>query len=318
MNTTKYLKQYLDNGCFDYLIGNIYWAVPYISSFHFMLFDTYGSCVEDNSDTAINIYSSWVMLKDGFEFLTNDSAIEETLVEQGESQVNDIKVVIMDSSFTFLYIRCEQREYLMRIFGGTPTDGTRIPDIECFKLYTVDEVMKKIETYENNNAFWEFPQNIFKEKAVYEKEALSLNESHLLLGNEKGLDLLKPLTRAEAVTLLVRALGLDSETSQYSVSSFSDIPSNNWASPYASLARAKGIAYGVSDTEFAPNAKVTADQFASFTLRAMGEGDFDYTQGIEILIDKGIITDKDAETMDLFTRGDMAKIVYEARAKGLL
>lgn len=111
---------------------------------------------------------------------------------------------------------------------------------------------------------------------------------------------------------------METEALQYRVSSFSDISPDNWASPYASVARAKGIAYGVSDTEFAPNQSVTADQFATFTLRAAGERDFDYANGLEILIEKGIVTDKEAETMDLFTRGDMAKIIYEAKEKGLL
>ena len=102
------------------------------------------------------------------------------------------------------------------------------------------------------------------------------------------------------------------------MSQFADIPSENWAAPYAALAKDEGITNGISDTEFAPDDPVTADQFATFTLRAAGESDFDYTEGIQILIDRGIITEEQSETMDLFTRGDMAKIIYEARENGLL
>ena len=102
------------------------------------------------------------------------------------------------------------------------------------------------------------------------------------------------------------------------VSQFTDISSDNWVSPYAALAKEYGITNGVSDTEFAPDDPVTAEQFATFTLRAAGESDFDYMQGIQILLDRGIITEKESETMDLFTRGDMAKIIYEAKEKGLL
>ena len=36
-----------------------------------------------------------------------------------------------------------------------------------------------------------------------------------------------------------------------------------------------------------------------------------------IMIDEEIITPENAETMDLFTRGDMAKIIYEARERNL-
>lgn len=43
-----------------------------------------------------------------------------------------------------------------------------------------------------------------------------------------------------------------------------------------------------------------------------------FTNSFNLSTKKGIITAEDAKTMDLFTRGDMAKIIYEARGKGLL
>jgi hypothetical protein len=113
-------------------------------------------------------------------------------------------------------------------------------------------------------------------------------------------------------------MGLESETANYTTSEFSDIASDNWAAPYAALAKEKGITDGISETEFAPDEYVTSNQFATFTLRAIGENDFDYTDGTKILIDKGIITEEQAETMDLFTRGDMAKIIYEVYNSELL
>ena len=319
LNINKYIKQYYENGCLSYLFDSTkYWVVPLISNGKYMIFDKNGNCIQENDGIADDIYHSAIMLKSGVDFLKDTDRIEALLLEHNETAVDDIKIVIMDSFFTFLYLRCDQREYFIRLYAGRTKDENLVSDIECFQLYSVDEVLEKIINYNNTNSYWDLAKNILEKKAVYLAEAEQLQSEGLILGNESGLDLLKPLTRAEAVTLLVRSLGLDSEASQYTVSSFSDIPSNNWASPYASLARAKGIAYGVSDTEFNPNASVTADQFASFTLRAMGESDFDYTEGLEILIDKGIITEEEAETMDLFTRGDMAKIVYEAKEKNLL
>ena len=45
-------------------------------------------------------------------------------------------------------------------------------------------------------------------------------------------------------------------------------------------------------------------------------GDFDWQNSVNILVEQGIISAEDARTMDLFTRGDMAKIIYEIRAHG--
>jgi hypothetical protein len=49
-----------------------------------------------------------------------------------------------------------------------------------------------------------------------------------------------------------------------------------------------------------------------------GEPEFDWEQALNMLIERGIITQEQAETMDLFTRGDMAKIIYEAKRQGLI
>ena len=43
----------------------------------------------------------------------------------------------------------------------------------------------------------------------------------------------------------------------------------------------------------------------------------DGEEALDILIDEGIISVEDTATMDFFTRGDMAKIIYESIAKGL-
>ena len=79
------------------------------------------------------------------------------------------------------------------------------------------------------------------------------------------------------------------------------------------FAKELGVTDGINNTDFAPNQKVTFNQLATFVLRTVGESNFDYMQGIELLINKGIITSEKSETMDLFTRGDMTKIVYEAK-----
>ena len=78
-----------------------------------------------------------------------------------------------------------------------------------------------------------------------------------------------------------------------------------------------GIVKGVGDNKFAPDRGVTLEEFATMALRAAGEQDFDWEKAAEILTERGIITEEQTKTMDLFTRGDMAKIIYEAREHGM-
>lgn len=75
----------------------------------------------------------------------------------------------------------------------------------------------------------------------------------------------------------------------------------------------------VPNKPLSPNDLVTDNQFATLMLKTAGipavnTPEFDW----HTCIDKGIITVEDARTMDFFTRGDMAKIIYEARVKGIL
>jgi peptidoglycan/xylan/chitin deacetylase (PgdA/CDA1 family) len=154
-------------------------------------------------------------------------------------------------------------------------------------------------------------------KVIYQAEAESLQADGLLHGNEKGLDLLKTVTRLEATAIIIRLLGFENEPVS-SHSKFSDIPDGNWGVQYANIASEKGIVYGVGNGRFAPDELVSSDQFATLVLRAANDQNFDWQQALSVLIKRKIITEQEAETMDLFTRSDMSKIIYEARKRGLL
>ena len=139
----------------------------------------------------------------------------------------------------------------------------------------------------------------------------------LLKGNEKGLDLLKPLTRIEAATMILRALG-ESTTNKTTTQTFADVPATHWGYGAAENAYSLGLIKGVGDDMFAPDDIVTGTQFATMVLRAGNHADFNWEEALDILVSESVISTDDAATMDFFTRGDMAKIIYEARAKGLL
>ncbi len=79
-----------------------------------------------------------------------------------------------------------------------------------------------------------------------------------------------------------------------------------------------GITKGVENGNFAPNDIITSSQFATLLLRSQGETNVDWQTAVNILVERGIITQEQAAKMDLFTRGDMAKIIYECRERGML
>lgn len=161
-------------------------------------------------------------------------------------------------------------------------------------------------------------ETLYEHKPNYPEETVILYEDGLLNGDERGLEPRRAVTRAEAVALVVRAAGFEQELNNYAESVFLDVPVDSWVSPYAALAKDKEIVMGIDDNEFEPNKPISVNQFASLMLRALGERDFDYTQGVQLLISRGIVTAEQVEQMDPFTRGDMAKIIYEARQKGVL
>ncbi|MGM9641320.1 MAG: leucine-rich repeat protein [Faecousia sp.] len=71
-------------------------------------------------------------------------------------------------------------------------------------------------------------------------------------------------TRAMLVTTLYRLAG---EPEVAELSTFTDVPANQWYAKAVAWAQDLGIANGVTDTTFCPNASVTREQAASFLYR---------------------------------------------------
>jgi hypothetical protein len=94
--------------------------------------------------------------------------------------------------------------------------------------------------------------------------------SDLLAGykNEDGSVSLQPnssITRAEFVTILVRALGLKTENIG---GNFRDVSHYDWYYEPVQIASDHGIANGISEDLFAPNEKVKRDEMAAMIVRA--------------------------------------------------
>lgn len=88
----------------------------------------------------------------------------------------------------------------------------------------------------------------------------------------------RPLTRVEAVTMVIRLLGKEeaAESGQWSTS-FTDVPT--WAQQFVGYAYNNNLTNGISKTEFGSNKLIDENQYATLMLRALGyssETDFDW------------------------------------------
>lgn len=117
--------------------------------------------------------------------------------------------------------------------------------------------------------------------------------------------------RAEGVTLLVRLLGIGEETlKNASDAPFTDVP--GWAKPYVNFAYENDLTKGVSADKLGANDAVTAAQYLTFVLRAMGYvsgEDFDWSASWALTDRIGITHGEyNAKTNKSFQRGDAALV----------
>lgn len=133
-----------------------------------------------------------------------------------------------------------------------------------------------------------------------------LNQMGLLQGMG-GLNLDGTATRAQATTMLVRMLGGEQEAlSKHYKHSFTDVPT--WADDYVGYASVKGIAGGIGNNQFGANNTITANEFVTMMLRAMGYSSVDYRNPAPTAKTVGLACPSGSS----FTRGDMAVVCYSA------
>ncbi|RKL63757.1 hypothetical protein DXT63_04640 [Thermoanaerobacteraceae bacterium SP2] len=96
----------------------------------------------------------------------------------------------------------------------------------------------------------------------------------ILRGDDKGnLNLDKPITRAEALALIIRISGLEGSADlMKGQTKFADVAADHWASGYINLGVGQSIVNGYPDGTFKPNDNVTYAQMAKMLLYAMNYG----------------------------------------------
>lgn len=137
----------------------------------------------------------------------------------------------------------------------------------------------------------------------------------LFLGDENGnFNLEKVPTRTEALVMLIRALGEDSQArAAGKTHPFTDVPA--WADGYVSWGYARGYTKGMSATEFGAESSASCEMYLTFLLRALGyteglEGDFTYDKPYYLAYQAGIFP-ADIQFYN-FRRSDVVKATAAA------
>ena len=155
--------------------------------------------------------------------------------------------------------------------------------------------------------------------------ARSLYELGLFKGvgtNDDGtpnFDLDRTPTRAEAVTMLIRLLGMENEAQSGSWETpFTDVP--EWAMPYVGCAYEKGLTMGTGATTFSSGDPVSATQYLTFVLRALGyssDGDFKWDAAWELSDELGMTGGEYSADSNDITRGGMVIVSSDAMGANL-
>lgn len=143
----------------------------------------------------------------------------------------------------------------------------------------------------------------------------ALNDLGLFQGTDAGYELDRAPNRLEAGAMLVRLLGKEDVARQLDYTApFTDVP--DWAKPYVQYLYENGLTSGATATTFGGNDLCTAQQYATFLLRALGYsdqpgGDFTYTDALSFAQTVGVADDVNCST-ETFLRDNMVAMSYTA------
>lgn len=120
-------------------------------------------------------------------------------------------------------------------------------------------------------------------------------------------------TRQEAITMLVRLLGKEEEALAGAWETpFTDVA--DWAKPYIGYAYTNGLTDGIGGGMFGGESTVTASQYLTYVLRALGyssDTDFQWDKAWELSDSIGL-TEGQYDANSTFTRGDLAIVSNNA------
>ena len=140
-----------------------------------------------------------------------------------------------------------------------------------------------------------------------------LDRLGVLKGTEKGFELEREVTRAEALTFISRTLAMDEEVAKQSP--FTDVK-GYWAEKTVDLFYEKGFVDGVSETLYAPERSVTGQEFMKILLSSMGYENITLENALEKGTEYEVLSNNFTKSVvkQNFTllRSDVLRIIHSA------
>ena len=104
----------------------------------------------------------------------------------------------------------------------------------------------------------------------------TVNALGIMVGDRTGsMDLSRSVTRAEFVTMALKAMGR--QIGQAASSPYPDVPWSHWAAGYVEAGVAAGLVSGYSDGRFRPSSTITLAEGVTIALRLLDYGPDDFT-----------------------------------------
>ena len=114
--------------------------------------------------------------------------------------------------------------------------------------------------------------------ASLEDASQAVTSLGILSGDGSGdLKLSQKVTRAEFVTMVIKATPGGDGVGQAAASPYPDVPRSHWASGYVEAAVSRGLVTAFSDGTFRPNQEITLAEAASMVLALLGYGPEDFS-----------------------------------------
>ena len=146
----------------------------------------------------------------------------------------------------------------------------------------------------------------------------ALKELGLFQGTSTGYNLDRAPTRTEAGVMLVRLLGQEETAlaNETYTAPFTDV--QDWAKPYVQYLYDNGLTNGKTATLYGYSDTCTAQQYATFLLRALGYsdaegGDFTYAEALDFAREKGVVDSVNCDVNN-FLRDDVVAMSFTALA----
>lgn len=150
----------------------------------------------------------------------------------------------------------------------------------------------------------------------YASMAEALSQLGLMRGTDAGFELNRPATRIEALVMFLRILGEEEKALACTAANpFSDVP--DWAGRYAAYAYEQGLAKGIGGGLYGANNPITAQDYITLLLRALGHSEgtaFSWSSAMNDAVALQVLTAEEQRTLGAssFWRAQMTWLSWRA------